>query len=672
MPHLPRILRYRPLALGLWLLASSATAAVWTVDGVDTLLSALERLEFSNVRLGADGTATLAPALKELARLDEAAVWQVAQDRSGALWLGTGNSAQVFRLARPGSAPELVFDGKSGEILALTVAADGTVYFGRTPEGTIYRIRPGAAPESLLATGESYIFSLLTDRAGTLYCATGNHGRLIAVAPDGRMRTVFAAHQSHLTTMHWLVPDKELLVGTSPDGIVYHLDFAAGRERPEVSVLYDTPLDEVRAIVSGPDQQICVAANSSSGSGSDSGPAWVYALRSSNLIWSWACPESLIFTLALRRNPPAGYRLLVGTGHRGMVYELDSLGRASILHRLSETQVLFLGPANSRPPATPTSLFLSTGSGARVYELGTGYADSGYLISPPHDCNNPVRFGSLTFRGALPAGTTLDLDTRTGSSQRPDSTWTNWTEALGAVRSPSARFIQWRARLSSRFPNLTPSLTRTDLFYGAVNRPPQVKKLDIAELPPGEAKRGLARPRRAITWEAADPDSDSLAFELYFKGETETRWKLLAGDITESRYEIDTRALADGWYSMRLVVSDRPDQQDGLALATERPSRQFIIDNTPPQVVELGVRHLGDDRYRVSFTARDALSPIVFGRVSVNAGDWQAAGPDDGLLDSPDERFGIDVRLAVGENVVAAWVADAQGNVGVASTAVRR
>ncbi len=673
MPDLFRKPRFSAWAVILGLLVSWATAAVWTVDGIDTLVAALERLEFSNVRLDALGTVTLAPALQELAKLDEAAIWQVAQDRSGTLWLATGNSARVFRRTRTGAAPELIFDGKSGEVLALTTAADGTVYFGRTPEGTVYRIRPAAAPESLLATGSSYIFSLLTDRAGTLYCATGDQGRLITVTPDGRMRTVFTAHQSHLTTMHWLVPDKQLLVGTSPDGIVYLLDFAVNREQPEVSVFYDTPFEEVRAIVSEPGHRVYVAANSPAGSGGDSGLARVYALRSSPaprhsslLLWSWACPESLIFALALRPS----YCLLVGTGHRGIIYELDTLGRASLLHRLSETQALFLGPSSPRPLKTP--LFLATGNGAKLYQLGPGYADSGYLVSPPHDCNNPARFGSLAFRGTVPAGTRLEFDTRSGFSQRPDSTWTDWAEAPGKVLSPSGRFIQWRARFSSRFPDLTPSLTRTDLFYGAVNRPPQVKRLDLAELPLNEARRGLARPKRTITWETDDPDSDSVAFELYFKGDTETRWKLAARDLTESRYELDTRALADGWYSVRLVVSDRPDQPDGLALSTERTSRSFLIDNTPPQVVELNVRHLDDDRYRVSFTARDGTSPIVFGRVAINAGDWQPATPEDGLLDSPVEHFTIDVRLPLGESVVAVWVADAQGNVGVASTTVLR
>ncbi len=673
MQHPQSVARWFVTLASFWLiLAGGARAAVWTVDGVDDLLSVLDRLEFRNVSLGHDGTVTLAPALKELATLTEAAVWQVCQDRSGALWLGTGNSARVFRLARPDAAPELVYDGTTGEILALTVGADGAIYFGNTPAGTIYRCRPGAQPESLLATGESYIFCLLADRQGTLYCATGDQGRLIAITPDGRMRTVFTAPQSHLTTMHWLVPDKELLVGTSPDGIVYRLDFSADRNKPNVSVLYDTPLDEVRAIVSSPGGEVYVAANSSPGSSTDLGPAQVYALRSSNLAWSWTCPESLVFALALRQNPSTGLGLLVGTGQRGLVYELDTMGRASILHRLTESQALSFLPRASRPGATSSPFIVSTGNNARLYELGTGYPDSGYLVSPPKDCDNPVHFGRLTFRGTVPAGTGLNFDTRTGSSQRPDSTWSEWTEAPGTVRSPSARFIQWRARFSSRFPNLTPALARTDLFFGSVNRPPQIRKLEVAELPLTDAKKGLARPRRAITWEASDPDSDSLSFDLYFKGENETQWKLLARDVVENRHEFDTRTLADGWYLVRLVASDRVDRPQDMALLAERTSRAFPVDNSPPQVPDLSVRHLGDDRHRVSFAARDALSPIVFGRLSVNAGEWLAAGPEDGLLDSSDERFSVDVQLAPGENVVAVWVADAQGNVGVANTVIRR
>jgi hypothetical protein len=664
----------RSVSVVILALATFINAAVWTVDGTDSLLPALDRLEMCNVSFHSDNTVTLAPALTELAILNDAAVWQVGQDRAGALWLATGNSARVYRLARTGARPELVFDGTTGEILALTVGPDGTVYFGRTPEGTIYRIRPGATPESLLATGESYIFSLLTDRNGTLYCATGSQGRLLTISPSGRLRTVFSASQTHLTTMHWLVPDKELLVGTSPDGVVYHLDFSVDHAHPGVSVLYDTPLDEVRAVTSDQNRRVYVAANSAAASGAEAAATRVFALDSSYLAWSWTCPESLIFCLSLRRSAAGERRLLVGTGHRGVVYELDYQGRASTLQRLAETQVLSFLPSNPRLLGSSTPLWLSTGNTARLYELGTGYADSGCLVSPPQDCNNPARFGSLTFRATIPAGTALEFDTRTGAAQKPDTNWSNWVRVHDRVRSPAARFVQWRARFSSRFPSLTPALSRTDLFYGPVNRPPQIKRLDVAMVPPAEARRGSANPRRTVTWEASDPDSDSLIYELLFRAETETRWKPLARDLAESRYEVDTRALPDGWYVIRLVASDRLDQPRDLVLTDEHTSKAFPVDNTPPRILDLTLRAAGQDRYRVSFVARDTLSPIVSGRVSVNAGDWRAVGPDDGLLDSREERFVTELSLTPGEgeSVVSAWVADAQGNVGVASTVVRR
>jgi hypothetical protein len=74
---------------------------------------------------------------------------------------------------------------------------------------------------------------------------------------------------------------------------------------------------------------------------------------------------------------------------------------------------------------------------------------------------------------------------------------------------------------------------------------------------------------------------------------------------------------------------------------------------------------------RVSFSARDALSPIAAARVSVNAGDWLTLEPQDHVFDSGTESFSGEVKLSPGENVVSVWIADAQGNVAAARTTVR-
>jgi hypothetical protein len=273
-------------------------------------------------------------------------------------------------------------------------------------------------------------------------------------------------------------------------------------------------------------------------------------------------------------------------------------------------------------------------------------------------------------------GTALAFDTRTGNSEKPDSTWRAWQPVSGNVVSEPSRYVQWRARLSSEFPDRTPTLERVDLYYTIANRPPAIKKLDVAALPMDDARKGAAKTTRAVTWEATDPDADSLRYELFFRREGETSWQRVAKDVTDSKFELDTRALADGWYELRLVASDRFDRIEQYSLSTELITRPFLVDNTAPTISDLRVtgRSSLDIRHStlsLSFTATDALSPIVSCRVTTNAGDWQPAEPVDALFDSLTERFSVEIPAQPGPGTIAVWVADAQGNVGSARAPIR-
>ena len=653
--------------------------SVWTTDGTDSLLQQLDDIEFENVSIHGQGTVTLAPALVAKGLNDAAAVWQTTVDRGGNVYVATGNQGRLYRIRPPSlvprrSSPELVFDSGTGEVLALTSDASGTVYFGTTPDAEVYRIRPGGKPELLCSTDESYVFSLLaappsTSTSASIYAATGGHGKLLRIAPDGSATEVFTAPQAHLTTLTWLVPGKELLVGTSPDGIVYRLSFAAGAAKPDVSVLYDTPLNEVKAVATDTAGRVYIGANAGDDT-DDSVHAGVYMIdRFGVRRWFWPAPDSMVFSLACV--PSSTSSLLVATGNKGMVYELDTLGRLSVRYRLKETQALCLTPLSS-------GLRLGTGNPGKLYEAGSSYADSGFITSAPHDCANPALFGTLSYRADVPAGTGLTFETRSGNSEKPDSTWSTWSPAAPAITSPSRRYIQWRCRMRTTFPNLTPGLQRVDIYFRSANLAPVIKKFDIAQPTLEDAIKGTNKPSRQITWETSDPDGDSLSFELFFRGAAEKSWQKVGREVNDNRYDLDTRALPDGWYELRLVTTDAPTEPVGAVLTAEQVSRPFLVDNTAPTVAGLkaGAPDPKTGVCRVSFSAQDALSPIAAARVSVNAGDWLTLEPQDHIFDSGSERFSADVRLpssvlGLSSFVVSVWVADAQGNVAAARTTVR-
>lgn len=629
-----------------------ARAAVWTTDGTDSLLQQPEDLDFRDVRISTDGTISLAPrrAEADIIPTEEAAVWQAARDRDGNLYLATGHLTRLFRGRNLDARATAIFTGGDGEILALAADATGDIWFGTTPEGRLYRVRD-AEPEPVATLGTEYVFTLLSSPDGSMLCATGDQGRLLRVRPGGETATVFIAGASHLTSLCWLEPGARLLAGTSPSGIVYLLNFRPGYAAAQATVLYDTPLDEVRAITPGPDGRVFIAANpASDGNEADADPAVFCVDRDGLLRWQWSCPDSAIYGLAWRDG-----LLHVATGSAGIIYGLDTLGSASVLTRAEEPQVLFLTPDRSG------ALLFGTGNPGRLYQFGPDLADSGYIISPPHDCGNPARFGRLDQRSEIPQGSSLALDLRSGNSEDPDSTWSAWSAS-----PPPGRFVQWRARFRSTFPGRTPVLRRVDLYYTTANLAPRVTQLGMAEVPAAEARRGNSKPQRDITWETTDPEDDSLTYELYIRPEGANWWRRLGLDLAEKRYELDTRTLPDGWYELRLVASDRAERPVQTALAAEKTSAPVLIDNTPPVIRDLNIAGS-----TLTFSVADALSPIIACRTSANAGDWIPAEPADGIFDSPTERFSVPLKLSPGVNTIAVWATDAQGNVTTARTTSR-
>ena len=74
--------------------------------------------------------------------------------------------------------------------------------------------------------------------------------------------------------------------------------------------------------------------------------------------------------------------------------------------------------------------------------------------------------GHARRRRRAPA-TAIELETRTGNTPAPDASWSDYRAlgAGGAIQSPSARYVQYRALLSTSDPHVTPNLLRTDLIY---------------------------------------------------------------------------------------------------------------------------------------------------------------------------------------------------------------
>jgi len=190
---------------------------------------------------------------------------------------------------------------------------------------------------------------------------------------------------------------------------------------------------------------------------------------------------------------------------------------------------------------------------------------------------------------------------------------------------------------------------------------------------PQQPRRAFQRGARAFQWTSEDRNGDKVVYDVYYKELADANYKLLKENVAENFVTIDGLSLADGRYTLRIVVKDAPSNPVGQFLSGERLSESFDIDNAQPTVSISGQPQIAGDRAKIIFLANDKGSFISRAEFSVNGGEWQAVYADDGISDGPDERYTVDVPLkASGEYSVTLRVFDANGNAGNGRAVVRK
>jgi hypothetical protein len=153
----------------------------------------------------------------------------------------------------------------------------------------------------------------------------------------------------------------------------------------------------------------------------------------------------------------------------------------------------------------------------------------------------------------------------------------------------------------------------------------------------------------------------------------ENAFRLLKDKLRDNFYTVDGATLADGRYLFRVVATDAPNNPTGQALMGERISEPVDIDNTPPILRAVGEGQMVGDRARVTFEVEDVTGMVRRADVSVDGSVWNAAFPDDGIADSPRERYTLEVPvIGGGEHTISLRAFDASGNAGSVRVTVRR
>jgi hypothetical protein len=177
-------------------------------------------------------------------------------------------------------------------------------------------------------------------------------------------------------------------------------------------------------------------------------------------------------------------------------------------------------------------------------------------------------------------------------------------------------------------------------------------------------RRYFQKGARTLSWQATDPNDDTLVYKVLYRTLGDDEWHMLAEDLTQPYYTIDGNRLPDGDYLFKVVASDEPGNPSGLALSDDDATDAIEIDNTPP-AVKVGGPSITGQTAEVTFDVTDATSRIVRGEYSVDGAAWRLIFPVDGIADSAREVFKVTVKFdKPGEHLIAFRCSDSSLNVG--------
>ena len=396
----------------------------------------------------------------------------------------------------------------------------------------------------------------------------------------------------------------------------------------------------------------------------------------------WEAPDPLILSMAFDSEEG----LYIGTGDSGKIYSVSTDGDSVLKGKCEASQIVAI-----HRTANSNRLLLATGNPGKIFELKSDYRAEGTLESKAHDTKVVSRWGKLSWEGITPEGTTISFATRTGNTEKPNGTWNEWSEALTSsegsqIISPSARYIQWRAKLTTSEVSATPVLKKVTVASVQSNTKPRFSSIEVRR---GDAPEnagppeGVRRPREGRTapnpnsggdrtkytasWKVKDENSDTLQFNVYYKGINETNWKLLKKELKQNSHAWDSTSMSDGRYVIKVSATDKLSNPPNFAKTTEKMSDPFDIDNSQPTVTDITAMANEDQTYQISCTAADVSSLIQKAVYKIDSDEeWQVIFPDDGIFDSKQEALLLQTNsLPAGEHTITIRVTDAAGNTGV-------
>ncbi len=430
-------------------------------------------------------------------------------------------------------------------------------------------------------------------KAKALYAATGPEGKLFRLDQAGKPQVYFDSEEPHLMSV--AVDDTgTVFTGSSGKGLLYKVT-GPGR----ASVLHDFDADEVRAIVPGKNGALYAIANK----------------------YTEMAP---LPKKPAANAPPGPQSLKPQRPGEGALVRFDKDGVMEPMLEDSETHYVSLAlgddglpswapaPRGASTASTTTTcahrrrhrgapgrragderqaaLHRHLGSGGVPRDQGHGRRRRGVdeqdaRRRPPRRLGPPL----VALRGRGGALHAL------GQHPDPDATWSEWSAGINApapVKSPSARYVQIRARWNR---DAAAVLREVTLAFVTDNARAVLTSVDAAQKTLARALRtgivpsggDVTKPSGAvkITWKVDNPDQDELRYRVSYRLDNQSTWRnaLKPGEkLTRTEYDWDTTTLPEGLYRVMVEATDELANPPDRVTRHTLESGTILVDNTPP------------------------------------------------------------------------------------------
>ncbi|HKS22317.1 MAG TPA: hypothetical protein VJZ76_05935 [Thermoanaerobaculia bacterium] len=712
-------MRFR-LALLVALFSSTAFAVVpqfWRVRSTEDFLAG----EVDGFAVTSRGELRPAPGVTKIASFTDPFVLSQATAANGDRYFGTGNDGKLYRLR--GSDLKVVWTAPEPEIYTIAWH-DGALYAGTSPNGKIYRVDDTgkstvvfdpkqayiwalafSGNDLLAATGvegklfrvaangegkvffdapDTHLRSLAVRKDGSILAGGSGKGRIYEVRPDGSAHALFDSPLSEISAIYvdangtgWASAASNVLPSSAPKP-QQKTPQPSGTSTSATATGAEPKKDEPTASVevSYSFDDSAAAAVTSGGSGE------IYRIDPDGFVQTVRkFDREMVYAIS---GGPNG-TILLSSGPQGRVYSMKGT-EVSLIATVPEKQVVSI---------SSDGLITTTNSGA-IYRMESAPSAKAEFRSAAKDVDRFSRFGHYRIDGSDVDNGHLAIAFRSGNTRTPDATWSPWSASTaaseGSIQAPAGRYVQWKLTM----PNPAPDIAVDTVTISFLNRnvAPVIDNVAVQEpavvyitgsypqspnvveatnpdeygiftsLEPAHdknepGKKVYRKGYRTVTWRAHDENNDSLRYSLSFRRKGTDNWLRLRDNLDETSMNFDTSQLPDGVYELRLSVTDAQDNAEG-ALTDTKEGIEFLVDNTPPQIVS---NVSGSD---VVIRVTDKLSPIGKVEYSIDAQKWIRLTPVDGIADSPDESYRL-TRSAIAGKFVIVRATDAYYNVSTES-----